>query len=69
MAIRLVRDGGLILIRGGPDPPKKQERSNRSVWLVMALAVLVLAVVFASPLVSGWAAVSHAVRGFLTALW
>ncbi|MEJ2008840.1 MAG: hypothetical protein P8Z30_11910 [Acidobacteriota bacterium] len=66
MAIRLEKDGGLIFIRGGPDPPKKQGSRNMGLWLM--LAVLVMGVVFASPLASGWPAISHTVHGFLAAV-
>lgn len=65
MAIRLEREGNLIYVRGGPDPPKKQERRNVGLWVVLAL--LVLGTVFASPLASAWPTVLHTVQGFLAA--
>jgi hypothetical protein len=68
MAIRLERSGGLILIRGGADPPEKQG-GHHHLGLWLALAVCVAGMLYASPLASGWPMVAHAVKGFVAAVW
>jgi len=66
MAIRLEKSGGLLLIRGRPDPPEKK-RTNWHVGLWLLLAGLVLAVLYAPDLQSQWPAISHAIQGVLGA--
>jgi hypothetical protein len=67
MAIRLEKSGGLILIRGGEDPPEKVKRTGKGLWLVFA--VCVAGILYASPLASGWPAVAHAMKSFLAVVW
>lgn len=68
MAIRLVRSGDLYLIRGRPDPPKKQPKKlHLGLWLV--LAAFALEIVYAPALQSHWPEISHAIQNFLATVW
>lgn len=67
MAIRLEKSGGLLFIRGCPDPPEKKRR-NWHVGLWLLLAGSVLAAVYAPELQSQWPAISHAIHGVLGAM-
>jgi hypothetical protein len=70
MAIRLEKSGGLIFIKGSPDPPVQKKWSDKvpgglGPWL--ALVVFVAVAVGAPHIVSGWPVLTHVVKGFLAA--
>lgn len=70
MAIRLEKSGGLILIKGSPDPPDQETwwqtiPGGFGSWLALILFVGV--VVGAPHIVSSWPVVAHAVKSFLAA--
>ncbi len=68
MAMRLEKDGGLIFIKGSPDPPVKVKWSNKrphglGLWVVLAL--LMVAVLWPSPIVAWWPSVAHTIKGLV----
>jgi hypothetical protein len=66
MAIRLERSGGLILIKGAPDPPvQKKSWGGLGAWL--ALIAFVAVAVSAPHIISGWPVIAHTIKGFLAA--
>ncbi len=72
MAIRLERSGGLIFIKGGPDPPEREKRSGKIIESVglglLAVALLLIASGLASAQSLDWATLSHTVKAFLAAI-
>lgn len=70
MAIRLEKSGGLILIKGSPDPPVQRRWSETlpggfGPWLALILFVAVG--VGAPHIVAGWPVLAHVVKGLLAA--
>ena len=71
MAIRFEKSGGLYLIRGNPQEPKKPgwwSRNHRDVQLWVALTALLLAALFVPADALRWEAVDHTLKGLMNVL-
>lgn len=72
MAIRLERDGGLMLIRGTADEPEKPRNGKKYIKTGLWLGLIALAggVYLMGPhALLQWATVSHELKAVLTAIW
>jgi hypothetical protein len=68
MGIRLERSGGLILIKGAPDPPEPPLNKYATLGLWLALIILVGGILFIGPHSLTMADVTHTFKSFLTAV-